>query len=58
MDVDNRTIDELIISKKRDRVQGHMYDNMATCGLRDIIIEKEDYEQSFIEWILRELQHD
>lgn len=28
--------------KKRGRVQGHMYDKMASCGVKEILIEKED----------------
>jgi Rieske 2Fe-2S family protein len=32
----------MIDGKMRDRVQGHMYDKMTSCGLRDIWIEKED----------------
>jgi Rieske 2Fe-2S family protein len=32
----------MVDNKKRDRVQGHMYDKMTSCGLKEIVIEKED----------------
>jgi len=32
----------MVDDKKRERVQGHMYEKMEACGIRDIIIEKED----------------
>jgi len=32
----------MVDDKKRERVQGHMYEQMEACGLREIIIEKED----------------
>ena len=32
----------MVDDKKRERVQGHMYEKMEACGLRQIIIEKED----------------
>jgi len=32
----------MVDDKKRERVQGHMYEKMEACGLREIIIEQED----------------
>jgi Rieske 2Fe-2S family protein len=32
----------MVDGKRRERVQTHMYDKMASCGLKEILIEKED----------------